>query len=95
MADILRKALVLIFLGWNLYVFAVFGYDKRQARKGGWRISEMSLLLMALFMGGIGAFLGMEAFRHKTLKKKFSITLPVLALADMFIIGLAAYYGII
>lgn len=53
------KAVVfLLFVLWNSLGFASYGLDKRRARRGSWRISEKTLLLESLFLGGIGAFLG-------------------------------------
>ena len=59
--------------------FVAMGIDKRRAIKKGWRISERTLLLIALLGGGIGSFLGMRVFRHKTKHLKFTIILPLSA----------------
>ena len=56
----------------NLIVLAVFGIDKLKSKKGGWRIPESRLLLIAFF-GPFGAYAGMLLFRHKTRKVKFLI----------------------
>ena len=62
---------------WNIVVFAIYGYDKRQAILNRRRISERFLLLSALFMGGAGALTGMKLFRHKTRHLKFMIIVPI------------------
>lgn len=62
----------------NVVTFALYGADKRRARKGAWRISERTLLLLALFGGALGAFAGMRHFRHKTRKLAFRVVVPVL-----------------
>lgn len=59
--------------------FMVMGVDKRKAIKHAWRIPESTLLLIAALGGGIGSFIGMQAFRHKTKHVKFVIILPVTA----------------
>lgn len=59
--------------------YVAMGIDKRRAIKKGWRISERTLLLIALLGGGIGSFLGMRMFRHKTKHLKFNIILPLSA----------------
>ena len=57
----------------NVVTFFTYGIDKYKAKKGKWRISEATLLLMAFWGGSIGAGLGMKAFHHKTMHKKFYI----------------------
>ena len=60
----------------NLLSFLLYGVDKLKAKKGAWRISEATLLLVAL-PGPLGALLGMELFRHKTRHAKFRILVPL------------------
>ena len=55
----------------NAITFITYGIDKWKARKNKWRIPESTLLLLAVFGGSIGAFLGMRVWRHKTMHKKF------------------------
>jgi uncharacterized membrane protein YsdA (DUF1294 family) len=66
--------------------FAAMGLDKRRAVKGKWRISEKSLLLIAFLGGGIGSFLGMRHYRHKTKHLSFRLLLPILAFADLLLL---------
>ena len=54
----------------NLINFVLYGVDKYKARHDKWRISEKTLLILSIF-AGVGGFLGMEIFRHKTREKKF------------------------
>lgn len=61
----------------NVVTFVIYGIDKLKARKGKWRIPESTLLLLAILGGSIGAFAGMEVFRHKTHHRKFTILVPV------------------
>ena len=63
----------------NLAGFLQMGVDKRKARRGQYRIPERTLLLTAFLGGGIGSFLGMLTFRHKTRHIKFKVALPVAA----------------
>lgn len=56
------------FLIVNVFAFIQTAYDKRQAIKGGKRISERSLLAVILLGGTIGASLAILIFRHKTAK---------------------------
>lgn len=64
----------------NLIAFAMFGMDKKRAKKGQWRISEKGLFLAALLGGSIGAICGMQLFRHKTRHWYFRIGLPLILL---------------
>lgn len=71
---------------WNVIVFLTYGIDKLKAIKNGWRISEKALLMLAFCMGGVGAYLGMQTFRHKTKKLKFNILVPLAVIFNMAII---------
>lgn len=73
---------------WNIIVFAIYGIDKFNAINNKWRISEKNLLLMALFMGGFGAFLGMQFFRHKTSHMQFVVGIPLIMFLNLGVIYL-------
>lgn len=67
----------------NLWAFALMWVDKRRSkRKGARRIRERTLFLSALLGGGLGAFLGMWVFRHKTRHWYFVLGIPVIAIAE-------------
>ena len=55
----------------SVVAFAMYGIDKRKARKKAWRTPEKTLILMMWLGGAYGAFLGMYVFRHKTQKWYF------------------------
>ena len=59
--------------------------DKRRAAAGGWRISEAALLCSAL-AGPFGAFLAMQAFRHKTQKPRF-LLVPLACLIQILLLA--------
>ncbi|MDD3402185.1 MAG: DUF1294 domain-containing protein [Hespellia sp.] len=67
----------------NLLTILIYGDDKARARRGVWRISEATLLFLALIGGSIGALLGMYLFHHKTKHKKFTIGVPMILLAQI------------
>ena len=67
----------------NVVTFVAYGIDKYKAKKGKWRISEAALLLMAVFGGSIGAWLGMKFFHHKTMHKKFYIGVPTIIILQL------------
>ena len=70
----------------NALAMIVFGIDKRRAKRHKWRIPEKTLLLLACVGGSAGALCGMYMFRHKTLRKKFFIGLPMILVAQVLLI---------
>lgn len=66
-----NETVLLLAIPLNFINFLLFGYDKFQAKRGGWRIPEKILLSLSLFGGGIGGLAGMLVFRHKTRKNIF------------------------
>ena len=67
----------------NVVTFLVYGIDKVKAKRGYWRISEVTLLMLAVIGGSIGALLGMKVWHHKTMHKKFKYGLPLILLAQI------------
>lgn len=57
----------------NILLIILYGYDKFKSAIHGWRISEKTLLLMGALGGGVGGFIGMFLFHHKTRKGYFYI----------------------
>ena len=49
----------------------MYNYDKMQAIKNKYRISEAKLLTLPWLFGSLGGVLGMYMFRHKTKKIYF------------------------
>lgn len=75
-----------IIMLWNIITFLMMGIDKRKAIKGRRRISEKTLILSAILLGGFGSWAGMLAFRHKTKHKKFQILLPLAAIETIIVV---------
>lgn len=65
----------------SVWSFSAMGYDKRQAKKKASRIPEKNLWLLAIVGGGLGAYFGMQTFRHKTRHTSFRVGFLMLALA--------------
>jgi len=85
-------AIVVLTTVWNIIVFAMYGLDKQKARRKSRRISEATLLLSAALMGGVGALLGMHAFRHKTKHMKFKIGVPLLLILNIAVVCIYIYF---
>lgn len=80
-------SIVLIYLAAiNVVSFFTYGIDKLKARKDKWRIPEATLLWMAVLGGSIGAWLGMKAWHHKTLHKKFKFGVPAILIIQLALV---------
>ena len=75
----------------NIITFVVYGIDKWKAMKGRWRISEFTLLLLAVIGGSIGALLGMRVWHHKTKHLKFKYGVPLILLAQLALLYFIQY----
>ena len=84
----LHSCLAYYLLAINVVTFIVYGIDKYKAKKAKWRISEATLLLLAVLGGSIGAWMGMKVWHHKTIHKKFKYGIPAILLIQ---IALMAY----
>lgn len=84
----LHSYLAYYLLAINTVAFIVYGIDKYKAKKAKWRISEATLLLLAVLGGSIGAWMGMKVWHHKTMHKKFKYGIPAILLIQ---IALMAY----
>lgn len=69
----------------NIITFIIYGIDKYKSIKHKYRISENTLIILAIIGGALGAFLGMIIFHHKTKKKKF-IIIPIILLLWVYIL---------
>lgn len=78
--------------GVSLVTLLLFWWDKRQAVKGGWRVSEGTLLTLALIGGWPGAKYAQRIFRHKTQKQPFANTLNMIGVVLVVLIGVVAAY---
>ena len=83
----MTEALLYYLIVINIVAFLVYGIDKWKAKQGSWRISEATLLILAVIGGSIGALLGMKVWRHKTQHKKFKYGLPLILIIQIILIG--------
>ena len=83
------RGIWIVYLMLNVIAFSLFGLDKQRARRGLWRIRESVLLAVTWLMGGLGAWLGMRVFRHKTQKRVFAISAGVATVLQLALMALA------
>ncbi|WP_308007173.1 DUF1294 domain-containing protein [uncultured Prevotella sp.] len=70
----------------NIVSFFLYCIDKYKAKKGRWRISEATLLMMAVIGGSIGAWAGMRLWHHKTMHKKFKYGIPIIIILQVCLV---------
>lgn len=75
------KWLLCWFAAVSLVTFCAFGWDKRRAVRHKRRVRESTLLGLSAAGGAAGGLLAMYLFRHKTLKKPFSVGVPLMLAA--------------
>lgn len=78
----------------NIAAFIVYGVDKSRAVKSQWRISEKTLILLAVFGGSIGAMIGMMKFHHKTKHIKFYVGVPLILIVHISAALFVLYYAV-
>ena len=83
------RGIWIVYLMLNVIAFSLFGLDKQRAKRGLWRIRESALLAVIWLMGGVGAWLGMRVFRHKTQKRVFVISAGVATVLQLALMALA------
>ncbi|MCQ1572848.1 DUF1294 domain-containing protein [Neorhizobium galegae] len=71
-------ALFILYLLLNVIAFCVYWWDKQAAIDGTWRISERTLLGVALIGGSLGAVTAQQMLRHKTHKQPFRTLLMII-----------------
>ena len=72
--------------GWSLVAVMVYGWDKRMARRSGWRIPETRLHLLAAIGGVPGAVLAQRLFRHKNRKAGFQFVTGLIAAGHIILV---------
>lgn len=79
------KFLTLYFIIMSIITFLLMYIDKNRAIKGQWRIPEATLINLSILGGGIGTYMGMYIFRHKTRHPKFTIFIPRTIILNLFL----------
>jgi len=85
-----RQLILIYLIVINVVTFFLYGIDKWKAKRSKWRISEATLLGLAVIGGSIGAWLGMKVWHHKTMHKKFKYGLPLILIVQIAIVFLTS-----
>lgn len=70
----------------NVLSFLIYGLDKLKAKYHKWRISEKTLLLLAILGGSYGSYFAMILFRHKTRKPLFKFGVPLILILETILL---------
>lgn len=72
-------------IGINCLSLLLMGLDKLKALRNNYRISEKTLIFIALIGGAIGIILGMLIFHHKTQKILFKVGIPIIIMMQIIL----------
>ena len=90
------KIAFVYFLVISLIAIIMTVSDKWFAIKGRYRISEKALLTVGFLGGALAMYIIMKLIRHKTLKAKFMVTLPIFIILHIgSVIFVLTYSGVI
>ncbi|MCP5079040.1 MAG: DUF1294 domain-containing protein, partial [Psychromonas sp.] len=67
----------------NIVTFFVYAFDKSEARKGNWRVKELTLHLLSLVGGWWGALIAQQFLRHKSIKRSFLVVFALTLLLNI------------
>ena len=93
MMTVMWIVLVVVFV-MSVIAFAAFGLDKYKAKTDRWRTKEKTLFLFAILGGGIGAFWGMQVFRHKTKHTQFVVGIPLIMIIQLILIAFVVWKAV-
>lgn len=77
----------------NVVGFALMAWDKLKAKLDGWRVQEKHLLGLAAIGGGVGVYLGMRVFHHKTRHALFSLGVPAIIVCQLALYLVLGFIG--
>lgn len=66
----------------SLIAFALYAYDKAQAKRDGWRVPENTLHFWAILGGWIGASIAHKVLNHKSRKPQFRMVFYITILLN-------------
>lgn len=72
----------------NALTFGAYWADKRAVQRRGWRVPEMTLLMLGFAGGTVGAIAGQRVLRHKTRKLSFQLAFWVLTMLQLCLVAI-------
>lgn len=86
---------VIVCVFMSLITLAVYGADKRNAQwQGSAGLVKGCFIAIAACFGGVGAFIGMRVFHHKTRKPKFRILVPIFMALQVLFFACIIFFAI-
>lgn len=82
-ADRIPEWVAPVYWGMSLVTAFVYAWDKRRARRAGWRTAEKTLHTCELLGGWPGALVAQRVFRHKTAKRSFQLIFWLIVLGHL------------
>ena len=90
--DLVYKFLAIYLIVINLVTAFVYFIDKQNAKKKLYRVSERTLITLALVGGSVGALLAMLLFRHKTKHLFFTLGVPLILFLQLALVWVLIFY---
>jgi uncharacterized membrane protein YsdA (DUF1294 family) len=75
--------MIILYALLSTITFVVYGFDKLAAERGGKRVSERTLHLLAFCGGWPGALAGQRLFRHKRRNRTFQVDFWLIVLFNI------------
>lgn len=76
----------------SVVTLVMYGWDKRQSGRQGWRVSEASLHLAELLGGWPGGIVGRHVLRHKSKKLSFRVVSWLIVAVHVTAIGVWLWF---
>lgn len=82
----MQNFIIIALLILNIFGFILVSLDKYKAKNRLWRIPERSFFILSILGGGIGIYIGLFLFNHKTRHWYFMVIIPLIILAQIVFI---------
>jgi uncharacterized membrane protein YsdA (DUF1294 family) len=83
---LMQNFIIIALLILNIFGFILVSLDKYKAKNKLWRIPERSFFILSILGGGIGVYIGLFLFNHKTRHWYFMVIIPLIILAQIVFI---------